>query len=304
MSERVLTRRGVVLIVEDDANATSVMREYLSRAHFDVRVASNGWDALKRLRDGDIDVVVSETRVSDMDGASLREKCIMSPDSRDLPFLFLVSPKDTEAQVRALRSGVDDCIPKPIDPVVLVARVQAVLERRRSYAEMVRIDPLTRMLNRPTLLREIDVELHRAQRYGRPASLALIDIDRFHAVNEEAGVAMGDLLLACLSGVILTNIRNVDLAGRYRGESFLLFLPETGLDGARILVTRMQERLRHIADGVAAMPLSVTCALAHTPEHGTALDNLLPVLEACLERTKSTERGGCGVAEVPDPLPA
>lgn len=286
--------RGTVLIVEDDANATNVMREYLSRAHFDVRVSSNGWEALKRMRRGDVDVVITESRISDMDGASLREKCILNPDTRDLPFLFLVAPKDTEAQVRALRSGVDDCVSKPVDPVVLVARVQAVLERRRAYAEMVRVDPLTRMLNRPTLLREIGVELQRARRYGRGATLALIDIDRFNAVNEEAGVAMGDLMLACLSGVILTNIRNVDRAGRYHGEAFLLYLPETEAAGAKVLVTRIQERLKQIADGVAAMPLTATSAIVTVGREGD-LGSLLAALETCLEETKAASPGGCGL---------
>lgn len=300
MSRTFPSRRGVVLIVEDDANATGVMRDYLARAGFDVRVANNGWEALKQLRDGDIDVVVSETRVSDMDGASLREKCILSPESRDLPFLFLVSPKDTDGQVRALRSGVDDCVQKPVDPVVLVARVQAVLERRRAYAEMVRVDPLTRMLNRPTLLREIDLELQRAARYGRHATLALLDVDQFGTVNEEAGVAMGDLMLACLSGLILTNVRNVDLAGRYRGEAFLLYLPETRPDGARVLANRVQERLRHISDGVAAIPLSSSCALASIPEHGHDLESLLAALEAALAAAKLNGPGGCCLVAAPE----
>lgn len=285
MPESSLARRGCVLIVEDDPNATNIMRDYLSRANFEVRVAANGWEAIKRVRDGSVDAVVSEVTISDMDGASLREKCMLNPDSRDVPFLFLVNPKDTERHVRALRSGVDDCIVKPIDPVVLVARVQAVLERRRAYAEMVRVDPLTRMLNRHTLERELDTELGRVGRYNRFGSALLIDVDHFQEVNQENGVAMGDLLLTCLSGVILTNIRNIDLAGRYRGQEFLLYLPETSMEGAKVLASRMQERLRAIADSVAAVPLTFTCGIASAPEHGVRFS-------AILENLQETVRAG------------
>lgn len=302
MNELTTPRQGCVLIVEDDPNATNIMRDYLARAHFEVRVASNGWEALKRIREGGVDAVVSEAAVSDMDGASLREKCILSPDSRDVPFLFLLNPKDTDRHVRALRSGVDDCIVKPIDPVVLVARVQAVLERRRAYAEMVRVDPLTRMLNRHTLERELEAELGRVVRYQRHGAALLIDVDHFGEVNQENGVAMGDLLLTCLSGVILTNIRNVDLAGRFRGQEFLLYLPETPLEGAKILAERVQERLKAISDSIAALPLTITCAIALAPTHGTSYGEIIQLL---LETVRVGKQQGGGIVHVcSTPAPA
>lgn len=300
MNGMATTRQGCVLIVEDDPNATNIMRDYLARANFEVRVAANGWEALKRIREGGVDAVVSEASISDMDGASLREKCIISPDSRDVPFLFLLTPNDTDRHVRALRSGVDDCIVKPVDPVVLVARVQAVLERRRAYAEMVRVDPLTRMLNRHTLEREMEAELGRVVRYKRHGSALLFDVDHFGEVNQENGVPMGDLLLTCLSGVILTNIRSVDLAGRFRGQEFLIYLPETTLEGAKVLAERVQTRLKAISDSIAGLPLTITCGVAVVPEHGTTCPE---VLQALLETVRQGKQQGGGMVHV-CPTPA
>jgi diguanylate cyclase (GGDEF)-like protein len=285
-------RQRHVLIVEDDANTLHLMRDYLSRANFRVRTAPDGWEALRRLKDGPVDIVVSEHSVADMDGARLREKCMMNPVTRDIPFLFLIDGSQTESHVRALRSGVDDCLIKPFDPVILVAHVQAVIERRRSYEEMVRVDPLTRLLNRPALEKELSEELRRVMRYNRVASLVLIDIDSFTEVNSESGVAMGDLLLTCLSGVILTNIRVMDIAGRYHGGQFILFLPETPLDGAVILTQRIQAQLGAIANAVAGFALTFTASIVALPEDGDDIEIVLPRLEQALVQAKEEFKDG------------
>lgn len=189
--------------------------------------------------------------------------------------------------MRALRAGIDDVITKPFDPIVLVARVQAVLERRVAYQQMMRVDPLTRMLNRPTLELELAEEISRLVRYNRHATLLLIDANQFSELNKESGDAMGDLMLTCFSGVILQNIRNVDIAGRYQGEKFMVFLPETVLEGAKILAQRIHEQLGKIADSVAAYPMSFTSALLHMPEHADDLGVAFANVEATLARAKA-----------------
>lgn len=288
---------GVILTVVDDSNLASTVRDYLGRADFAVRTASSGWEALKRVKDGPVDVVISELSMPDMDGCGLRERFLVSPETRDVPFVFIAKEATTEKQVRALRAGVDDLITVPFDPVVLVARVQAVLGRRRAYEEMVRVDPLTRLLNRATAESEIGNELLRVSRYGRFGSLLLIDIDEFERVNTESGTNMGDLLLTCLAGVILTTIRNIDIAARYRGEKFLLYLPETDLEGAAKLARRIQKQLAAIADSVAGYNLTFSCGLAHAPENGSTLRDLIPSLEEALLLAKAEGKGRIAAAE-------
>lgn len=288
---------GVILIVIDDSALLSSVREYLTRAGFAARTAASGWEALKRVKDGPIDAVISELNMPDMDGCGLRERFLVSPETRDIPFVFLAMESTTEKQVRALRAGVDDLVTKPFDPVILVARVQAVLGRRRAYEEMVRVDPLTRLLNRATAETEITNELFRVNRYGRLGSLVLIDVDGFEKVNAESGTNMGDLMLTCLAGVILTSVRNVDIAARYRGEKFLLYLPETDVEGAAKLARRIQKQLASIADSVAGYSLTFSCGLARTPECGTTLAELVPRLEEALLRAKAEGHGRMALAE-------
>jgi len=280
-----------ILVVEDEANTLNIIREYMSRAGFQVRTAGNGWEALKRVKDGPVDLVISELEIGDMDGSGLRERLLLNPSTREIPFLCLVPQDKTDVLVKALRSGVDDCITKPFDPVVLVARVQAALDRRRTYENMVRIDPLTRLLNRPTFEKEITEELKRVERYKRIASFVLVDIDDFAEVNTENGVALGDLLLTCLAGVILSSIRSMDLAGTVHGGKFVLCLPETDLRGAETLIRRMQAQLGAIADTVANFTITFSCGIVSAPEDGTSWEDLHARLQETVQAAKAQGKG-------------
>lgn len=282
---------AVVLVVGEDAAMLHSAREYLSRAGFVVLAASNGWEALKILQSNQVDAVIVEDQVADMDGCSLREKCMLRPETRDVPFVFVAPEQNSDSALRALRAGVDEVVAKPFDPVVLVARVQAMLERRRHYERMVRVDPLTRLLNRPTLEDDLQLELSRVKRYDRHGSMVVIDVNDFGEVNRESGYALGDLMLTCLSGVILTCVRNVDIAGRLRGDKFVLYLPETGLEGASILAERMQERLSAIADSVAGFAMTFTAMLLAIDKDSGDWDEILRTFESRIALNTSEDNG-------------
>lgn len=274
------------LIVGEDVQTFQIVREHLARVAFRVRTVDNGWDALKSVKDMPPDVVVAELSMMDMDGCSLRERFLLDPGIRDIPFVFLTVDGGSERQIRALRMGVDDCIVKPFDPVVIVARIEAVLARRRAYEEMVRVDPLTRVLNRPSVEREIRDELARLVRYNRMASFALLDMDDFSDINGEHGHAMGDLLLTCLGGIILTNVRGADIAGRMRGEKFIVYLPETPREGARTLILRILERFAAAADAIAGISTSFSTGIAEAPAGGQHWAELCEHANAALGEAK------------------
>ncbi len=257
-----------VLMIENDAPLLETTVDYLSRAGYAVQSASNGWDAIKQLQQGATDIVVFELDLADSDGSGMREKLLLHPATRDIPFLYLVPEGASHRQVRGLRDGVDDYVMKPFDPIALVARVQATIERRRVYEEMIRVDPLTRVLNRRTFENELANELERVRRYGRFGSLVLINLDNFASINTEQGQAMGDLLLTCLSGIIMTHMRTIDIAGRHQGEEFALYLPETQGAGAFTLTDRIHERFRRNADTMTGLEVTFSAGIVVAPRDG------------------------------------
>jgi diguanylate cyclase (GGDEF)-like protein len=107
------------------------------------------------------------------------------------------------------------------------------------------VDPLTGIANRQAVLRRVEEELQRAGRYHRPLSVILVDLDHFKRFNDSHGHAAGDVILRDVAQILRSNVRTVDLAGRYGGEEFLVVLPETDPDAAASLA----EKLRRIVGG-------------------------------------------------------
>ncbi|MCP5297411.1 MAG: diguanylate cyclase [Zoogloeaceae bacterium] len=110
-------------------------------------------------------------------------------------------------------------------------------------SEMVRHDQLTGALNRKGLEEAMDRELARAQRRQTPISLALLDVDNFKRLNDTYGHQTGDDALVHLAHVIRETLRPNDTLARYGGEEFLIILPDTPLEDAVAVLTRLQREL-------------------------------------------------------------
>jgi diguanylate cyclase (GGDEF)-like protein len=114
---------------------------------------------------------------------------------------------------------------------LLAHHLASVFENARLF-ESATYESLTGLLRREAILEQLDRELERAQRYGRPLTLAMADLDYFKEVNDRYGHLAGDTLLKTVSQVAADGLRSTDWIGRYGGEEFLVVLPETDIAGA------------------------------------------------------------------------
>jgi len=108
---------------------------------------------------------------------------------------------------------------------------------------LVREDPLTHSLNRRGLDDEFAREASRADRYNTPFCLAVLDIDNFKALNDKRGHQTGDEALIHLVKIARDELRLTDHIARMGGEEFLILLPNTPLDEAARIITRLQRSL-------------------------------------------------------------
>src|ERR1700748_168374 len=91
-------------------------------------------------------------------------------------------------------------------------------------------DALTGLFNMRFFRAQMTEEFSRSQRYGRPLTLLLIDVDNFKAYNDRNGHPAGDIVLKEVSRIFIRNVRGTDIVARYGGEEFVVLLPETPLD--------------------------------------------------------------------------
>ena len=114
-------------------------------------------------------------------------------------------------------------------------------EERKHQA---RIDLTTDIYNRRGLFELGRREMDRAQRFSRPLSAIMVDIDHFKRVNDTHGHPVGDLVLIELAQRLKIHLRSIDILSRYGGEEFVILLPETSSDQA----AEIAERLRQIIE--------------------------------------------------------
>jgi diguanylate cyclase (GGDEF)-like protein len=180
---------------------------------------------------------------------------------------------------------------------VLSSSLQRLAGRIADVEALASTDQLTRLLNRLACLQILAGEIERANRYGRPLAVALIDIDHFKQVNDTHGHAVGDEVLRHVANLIRASIRAVDSLGRYGGEEFLLVMPETDVDGG----LASAENVRRIAGRTALvvpgsdgdLEVKITISAGITGGDGTAIldvDGLLREADNALYAAKGLGR--------------
>lgn len=105
-------------------------------------------------------------------------------------------------------------------------------------------DFLTGAMARRAWYEAANGEVLRAQRYRRPLSVVIMDIDRFKSINDTHGHPVGDLVIKALARVVMDSLRQSDLFGRYGGEEFVLALPDTDPVAAYALAERLRKAVR------------------------------------------------------------
>lgn len=164
------------------------------------------------------------------------------------------------------------------------------------------LDELTCVYKRDYLLTRLYQECKRAQRYQHPVALLLIEVDEFQAWMDSAAEGEGDSLLQEVTATISSNVREVDLIGRFGDHEFCIILPETGLETAILA----GDRIRHIIETelfewAKTVPITVSAGVAALSE-GPNMDPdvLLDSASAALKLAKA--QGGNRVGLSPETL--
>jgi len=162
-----------LLLVDADARSLRVLEVSLRKAGYNVTVATDGEEALRKVESSAPDLVLSDTRLPRLDGYAFVRKLKERPEWARIPVVFLTSQRSVEDKIRGLELGVEDYLTKPIFVRELLARVQLLLARR---------DKDTMAMQRPAQ------STGRTHFSGSIEDMAVVDLLQTFEVSRKTGV--------------------------------------------------------------------------------------------------------------------
>lgn len=303
-----------ILFVDDSPEDRELYQRLLTQGQdeeFLLVQADSGEAGLRLLRQDSFDCVLLDYHLPDRDGLELLAEWTQA----DLPLtaIVMITGQGNESvAVEAFKQGAQDYLIKSrltseklrqvvrsaIEKVTLLRKIEA---QRRDLERRATLDDLTGLHNRRTFMERLDQEIARAQRYGSPLSVILVDIDHFKRINDCHGHLVGDRVLAEVARTIGGGLRRPDAICRYGGEEFCILATDTDAHGARELA----ERLRLL---VATHPFLVsdiwveqmTCSfgVAELSDRLGRAEQLLAKADTALYRAKASGRNCVSLAPV------
>ena len=149
-------------------------------------------------------------------------------------------------------------------------------------------DMLTGALNRWKFLKDFSYEFAKAKRFGLPLSLIMFDIDFFKKVNDTYGHDAGDMVLKKIVEIVKNSIRKIDKLVRWGGEEFIIFVPNTDLEGAAFLAEKLRRKIEE-ADFGKVGKVTVSFGVAGMRK-GDTVDDLLKRVDEALYKAKQRGR--------------
>jgi two-component system, cell cycle response regulator len=275
-----------VLIIDDSETIRSSLKRVVEgmKNVKQVILADNGLQGYKTLRENQVDLILCDLNMPGIDGFKFLNLKSSNQEFNDIPVIMLTAVSDTGSKVRGLEVGASDYLTKPCDETELIARVNVHLKikqlqdqlriKNNELEQLTRTDPLTSVANRRHFIETLTYEYHRSNRYSRPLSLIMLDIDFFKKVNDTYGHQAGDQTLVTVSDLFKRHLRMQDLVARYGGEEFALLLPETKSQDALAVANRCLKNVEECVIEYNELRFSVTVSMGLTSLPNDKISNV------------------------------
>ncbi len=298
-----------VLLVDDTPANLDVLWKTLEADNYRVYIAKNGEQAIKMAFQIKPDLILLDIMMPGLDGFETCEQLKLNEETKNIPVIFITAKSDHEDIVRGFSLGGVDYVTKPFRQEEVCARVRThlrlkkALEEKENLIEKLKIssktDPLTNLLNRRGVTERIEIEMKRFERNKKCFSIILSDIDHFKNVNDTHGHEAGDQVLIEVGIIIKENCRKQDVASRWGGEEFLVKLPETDLEGGKLLAEKIRKEIE-LHDFIyqqQKIPVTMSFGISVFTENVKSIEDCIRQADNCLYKAKETGRNKVVIEE-------
>lgn len=289
---------GFILLIDEDAESASFIKEMLEENGIQVVIALNGKRGVELFYTLHPHMVIVNVQLPDMSGFDVLTQIGDIARSRYVPITLISTNNPVENKIRAYEMGAMDFIQKPLHMGLFIPYVFNRLRNKLAILQSALTDELTGAGNRRQFTQTLSQMSALAERKRHTYTLVMLDLDYFKKVNDRYGHPAGDEVLRRFSSLVLTLKRETDYFFRYGGEEFALILADTTPVEATVLIERIREKMAEIAFTVPAMdPFYVTFS-AGSAEYRVNETTVLAEADQALYKAKRNGRNQTVVYEI------
>lgn len=176
--------------------------------------------------------------------------------------------------------------------LLLLSLMFTTLKRKMEHEKrMARTDPLTEALNRRSLYGLAEFEIEMCRRYGRPISIAYLDLDNFKEINDRFGHAVGDDVLVEVVRTVHLHFRRSDVVARLGGDEFVVLFPETDASAAPQVMRKLNESLL-AAMAAKGWPITFSVGLLTYNTPPSSVEEMVGRVDNLMYEVKARGKGG------------
>ncbi len=274
-------KKGIILIADDDKIIREIVMGYLMNDGYrNFILAPSGKLALEAVYEYPPDLIICDYNMPNMRGDKFHNELIDNPKFKEIPFIFLSAVANRNIIIERKQKGASAYLKKPIDEKDLLLAVDFHIKKYFEYlklAQLATIDALTGLNNKRAVITHLKREL--AIRKYRDLVLIFFDLDNFKEINDRFGHQVGDKILSTIGKMVKVSIRNYDIVGRFGGDGFIVILPETNLEQAKIVIAGLQKAIMKttLTDNKKKALMSASFGVSSLKDNAAYIEEILHI---------------------------
>ena len=238
--------KNSILIVDDEPLNIKTLSKMLT-PDYTVYAEKDGTSCLDTAKKLQPDLIVLDVVMPNINGFQVIEQLKQDHETQSIPVIFVTGLANPESEVQGFSLGAADYICKPFIAPIVKMRIQnqiKIINLVRKVQNLSITDALTGIGNRRYFNAQLPQEWDHAKREQLPMSFLIFDLDNFKNFNDTYGHLNGDTALQTVAHVLTTELkRATDKVARWGVEEFAVILPNTDLNGAKLVAENLREAI-------------------------------------------------------------